>query len=324
MNTICITGISGYLGVRLAKALKPPAGKGELIGIDIAPPPEALKNISFYQKDIRDPGVEAVFSQHQVDTVFHLAFVVKPIHRLKKMHDIDYNGTQNILEAAHRAGVKHLIAVSSTLAYGAHPDNPKRLSEDAPLRGNNAFPYGYEKALTDRMIQEFAAGHENMTITILRPCTVFGPHVNNYVSRMLFLPATVCVRGYDPPVQFVHEVDFVHACLLAAEKRLPGAFNICGDGTLTISRIASVLGTRLVPLPAAILYPVLEALWRVRFPKIEVNRGYLDYIRYPFVAANKKAKKQLHFYPRYSSLQTLKDTVRTQKGDPAEKKRKAV
>jgi len=76
MNTICITGISGYLGVRLAKALKPPAGKGELIGIDIAPPPEALKNISFYQKDIRDPGVEAVFSQHQVDTVFHLAFVV--------------------------------------------------------------------------------------------------------------------------------------------------------------------------------------------------------------------------------------------------------
>jgi UDP-glucose 4-epimerase len=127
---------------------------------------------------------------------------------------------------------------------------------------------------------------------------------------MLFLPATVCVKGYDPPVQFVHEDDFVAACILAMDKKIPGAFNITGNGTLTVSKIADMLGTKVVTVPAWLLYPALECLWRLHFPKIEVNRGYLDYIRYPFVASNKKAKKMLGFNPKYTSTQTLKSALR--------------
>lgn len=316
MPNIFITGMSGYLGTRLIRRFRKRSDIGAIAGVDLNPPPpksDASEAAAFYPVDIRDPAVADLMAEHKTDTLFHLAFVVQPIRDQEKMHDIDINGTQNVLEAARTAGVRHVIAISSTLAYGAHPDNPEKLTEDAPLRGNKTFPYGHFKAITDQMIQDFAAQNPGITITILRPCTVFGPHIDNYVSRMLFLPVTICVKGYDPPVQFVHEDDFVDACEIAMEKRLSGAFNITGNGTLTVTRIAEILGTRVVSVQSWLLYPVLESLWRMHFPRIEVNRGYLDYIRYPFVADNHKAGNQLGFKPRYTSLQTLKATLKARR-----------
>jgi UDP-glucose 4-epimerase len=320
MENILITGISGYLGSRLTVQLLKRKDIGNIVGIDIKQPVGLPDGAIFYSSDIRNPSINDILTQHAIDTIFHLAFVVKPIHNIKRMQDIDINGTKNILESAHRSGIKQVIAISSTLAYGAHADNPNQLNEDAPLHGNKTFPYGYYKAVTDTLIQDFAREHPDMTITILRPCTVFGPTVDNYVSRMLFLPVTVCVKGYDPPVQFVHEDDFVTACILAMDKKIPGAFNITGDGALTVKQIAEMLDTRILPVPAWLLYPMLECFWRLRFPKIEVNRGYLDYIRYRFIASNKKAKKLLPFNPKYSSTQTLKLTVRNKTSAPAHQK----
>jgi UDP-glucose 4-epimerase len=311
MKNILITGISGYLGTRLTEELTQRRDIEKIVGIDISPPPDkSASKVLFYKKDIRDPDIGELIVQHQIDTVLHLAFVVQPIHDLKRMHDIDANGTQNILEQSLSANVKHLIAISSTLAYGAHADNPDILTEDDPLRGNQTYPYGFYKAETDRMMQTFAKNHPEMTVTILRPCTVFGPNIDNYVSRMLFLPVTVSIKGYDPAVQFVHEDDFVDACLAALEHQVPGAFNIVGDGTITVREIAKTLGARVIPMPAWLIYPMLECLWRIHFPMIEVNRGYLDYVRYPFVTSNQKARQELNFSPRYSSVKTLHDTIK--------------
>jgi UDP-glucose 4-epimerase len=215
-----------------------------------------------------------------------------------------------VLQKSYDAGVRHIVAVSSSLAYGAHPDNPAELKEDDPLRGNRSYPYGYNKALVDEMIQEFATGHPEITVTILRPCTVFGPTVDNYVSQMLFYLLTVGIQGSNPRVQFVHEEDFVRACLVAVEKRISGAFNIVGKGALTTKEVASITGTRIIPLPAFLLYPLVEILWRLHVPGIEVNRGYLDYARYGFVAGGQKAETKLGFVPPFSSRQVLEASVR--------------
>lgn len=308
--------MSGYLGTRLIQRFRKRDDIGDIAGIDLKPPSAkgaALESAAFYPTDIRDPAVADLMSSHKADTLFHLAFVAQPIQDRKKMRNIDINGAQNVLAAAKKAGVRHVIAISSTLAYGAHPDNPEKLTEEAPLRSNKTFRYGHFKAVTDQMIQDFATQNPDMTITILRPCTVFGPHIDNYVSRMLSLPVTICVKGYDPQVQFVHEDDFVDVCEVAMEKRLPGAFNITGNGALNIARIAEILGTRVVPVQSWLLYPVMESLWRMRFPRTEVSRGYLDYIRYPFVADNRKAKTILGFTPCYTSQQVLKQMIKARR-----------
>jgi UDP-glucose 4-epimerase len=313
MKRILITGISGYLGNRLAESL---AGRNDvslLVGADIAPMKKEYRNVVFHKTDIRSPEIATIMKDNRIDTVLHLAFVVKPIHNKKLMHDIDVNGTRNVLEGALSSGVKHVVAISSTLAYGAHRDNPFELTEDHPLRGNESYPYGHNKALVDVMMQEFAKNHPEMTITILRPCTVFGPSVDNYVSRMLFMPVVVSIIGYDPDVQLVHEDDFVNACLCAMDKKIPGAFNIAGDGALCASAIASMIGTTVIPLPKWTIYPLLEVLWRLHMPGIEVNHGYLDYIRYPFVASTRRAKRELGFKPMHTALETLDQTIRSRK-----------
>ena len=310
MKNILITGSSGYLGVQLIKRLAASDDVDRIVGVDIRPPAARGEKLTFCRADIRDPGLARIMADYQIDTVVHLAFVVQPIRSIKQMHDIDCNGTQNVLAAAAEAGADHFVATSSTLAYGAHPDNPERLHEDHPLRGNRGFPYGYYKAETDRLMQDFAERRDAMKVAILRPCTVFGPGVDNYISRMLFLPVTVAVAGGDPPVQFIHEADFVDGCLAAMSQKAAGAFNLAGDGTVTVGEIAQILNTRLIRLPAKIIYPALEALWRLHAPRIEVNSGYLDYIRYPFVADNQKAKDELGFYPRYDSRQTVEETVK--------------
>jgi len=271
MKKIFITGVAGYLGRRLAAALINNPDVERVVGIDIVAPKEE-PSYSFRKMDIRDPSMGGVMKEFGIDTVIHLAFVVQPIHDRKRMHDIDYNGTRNVLEQAAAAGASHVVAISSTLAYGAHPGNPPELKETDPLLGNWSYPYGFEKALVDRMIQNFAAEHPEMTVTILRPCTVFGPTVDNYVSRMLFRPVFVRILGSDIRVQFVHEDDFVQACLLAVEKKIGGAFNIVGDGVLNAADIAAITGCRMIALPAFLLYPLLEMMWRLRIPGVEVNR----------------------------------------------------
>ncbi len=47
------------------------------------------------------------------DAIVHLAFVLNPIRDEHAMYDIDVNGTANVLEAAARAGISHLLVASS-------------------------------------------------------------------------------------------------------------------------------------------------------------------------------------------------------------------
>ena len=309
MKNVLITGVSGYLGHRLAAELLNRKDVSLVCGIDIREPDIPAEGLHFTRMDIRSTDIKKLIIEQNIDTIFHLAFIVQPIHDTKLMHDIDYNGSLNILTNAKDNGVRQVIITSSTLAYGAHKDNPPLLSEEMTLRGNKTYPYGYNKRIADEMIQAFAKKNCGLIITILRPCTVFGPKIKNYVSRMLFRRLTIGIMGSDPKVQFVHEDDMVEAALLAMEKEKPGIFNIAGDGTITTREIAKILGTVVVPLPAFLVYPLLELLWRLHFPGIEVNRGYLNYIRFPFIADNSRAKDELNFYPRYDALTTLKETI---------------
>ena len=135
--------------------------------------------------DVRDrDAVRGALERARADALVHLAFILNPSHDEALMYDVDVNGTHNVLEAAAAAGTSQVLVTSSSTAYGAFPDNPVPLTEDDPVRGVSAFSYARDKTESDRICQLWAARYPDRTMTIVRPCIVFGPNVDNYLVRL--------------------------------------------------------------------------------------------------------------------------------------------
>jgi len=228
------------------------------------------------------------------------------------MYDIDVNGTQNVLDAATAAGTGHLLVASSTSAYGAWADNPVPLTEDDPVRGMPNYEYARDKTEIDRMCQLWGAIHAERTMTIVRPCIVFGPTVDNYIVRIWerapFLPL---VDGVDLELQYVHEDDVIDALSRLLIEQRAGIFNLTSDGTLKVSEAAELVGKKTRTVPLKRYRRLMGALWKLHVPFAEAPPGQLDFFRFPWVASNEKLKAELDWQPRYTSRETFEIALRS-------------
>src|SRR6266545_6859374 len=206
-----------------------------IVDLDIRPPASPHAKSTFVRGDVRDyASIRALLEREQPDAVVHLAFVLNPIRDEARMYDVDVNGTEAVLRAAADAGTQQVLVTSSATAYGAFPDNPRPIAEDWPVRGQPDFSYARHKAEADRLCQLWALEQPDRVMTIVRPCIVFGPNVDNYISRgwekSSFMPI---MDGVDEEFQLVHEDDVVSAIAGLLDAKAPGAFNVAGDGTMT-------------------------------------------------------------------------------------------
>src|SRR5215212_6322217 len=181
-----ITGGSGYIGSRLVDLLSRREDTEGIVICDLAPPRGGYRpKTEFERVDVRDrEAVRRVLERVRPDALVHLAFILNPSHDEHFMYDVDVNGTHNVLEAASEAGTEHVLVTTSAVAYGAFPDNPVPLTEDHPVRGVADFSYARDKTESDRLCQLWALRHPERTLTIVRPCIVFGPNVDNYLVRI--------------------------------------------------------------------------------------------------------------------------------------------
>jgi UDP-glucose 4-epimerase len=304
-----ITGGSGYLGSRLVGRLAARERTERVIVADLRPPRAFTPKVAYEELDVRDRERARRLVEHErPDVLVHLAFVLNPIHDEQAMYEIDVGGTQNILEAASAAGTEHVLVTSSTTAYGAFADNPVPLTEDHPVRGVPDFEYARDKAESDRLCQLWRLEHPNRTMTIVRPCIVFGPGVDNYIVRSFTDQPFFADLGGEPPIQFVHEDDVVEALLGLLDGRHGGAFNVAPDDWMTVRECAELIGLRRVPVPFGAYRALAQVLWRLR--RTETPGGNLHFVRHPWVASNERIKGALGWAPRFSSRETFELTMR--------------
>jgi UDP-glucose 4-epimerase len=308
-----ITGGSGYIGSRLVEFLATRDDTERIAIADIRPPRIPHARTEFHRTDVRDrSALQSLLERVQPDALVHLAFVLNPIRDEETMYDIDVNGTFNALDAAARSGTQHVLVTSSTTAYGAWPDNPEPISEDWILRGQPDFAYARHKTEADRLCQLWAADHSERTMTIVRPCIVLGPNVDNYIVRTWenapFYPR---FRGEpDQHVQFVHEDDLAEAISELLVGRHPGAFNVTGDGLMTWQETAEVAGMKIRTLPFGLYYGLNKLMWRLHVPNTESPPGNLQFVRHPWVCSNAKLKQTLGWTPKHDSRETFELTLR--------------
>lgn len=303
-GAIAITGASSFLGKRLILALAEHATiRKPILAFDIHQPVLPTEEMHFCHVDLTKQGVEdgiaELFRDHACDTVIHLAFFHGPKKDESYAHELEVNGTMRLLEACSSAGVRKIIIGSTTTVYGASPKNPCLLKEDHRLDGNKDYRYIRDKIEVENLAERYRDAHPGTIVTVLRLGTILGPTVRNTAADYFNHLLVPTVMGYDPLMQFLHEDDAVHAFIAAVEKNCSGAYNIVGEGVLPLSTVISLMGKVNLPLANTIASPLASAFWMLN--AAEAPGAHLEYIRYPCLADGRRAKRDLHFKPRFST-----------------------
>jgi nucleoside-diphosphate-sugar epimerase len=206
----------------------------------------------------------------------------------------DVEGTRSLLAAAGVAGVRTLVVLSSAMVYGAWPNNPVPLTEEAPLRPDPALRFAIEKAEIERLAGEWRderSGHADTAVTVamLRPTIAVASETSSWLGRSPWSAAGVQIDDAEPPAQFVHLDDLAAAVDLARRERLDGPFNVAPDGWIPAEQLRALSGpSPRVHLPAAVAERV--AAMRFRFGLTGTPPSVLPYPRYSWVVANDRLK----------------------------------
>jgi UDP-glucose 4-epimerase len=306
-----ITGGSGYIGSRLVDLLGRRDDTEKMVICDVASPKGYRPKTEYERIDVRDrQAVRSVLERVRPDVLVHLAFILNPSHDERFAYDVDVNGTHNVLEAAEHAGTRQLLVTTSGVAYGAFPDNPVPLTEDDPVRGVAGFSYARDKTESDRLCQLWALEHPDRTMTIVRPCIVFGPNVDNYISRSwrtsAFMPI---LDGVEEEFQLVHEDDVISAIVGLLDERSGGAFNVGGDGRMTWKESAEMVGLKTRVMSMRAMRRIYGAAWTLHAPRVESPPGNLSFIRYPWIVSNEKLKNEIDWQPSATTREVFVETM---------------
>ncbi len=252
-----VTGGAGFIGSHLADALLLRGDTVIVIDDFSSGKEENLrahqnnKKLIAYKKSICD-DVSDIFKKHKIDVVFHLAAnpgVQFSIQHPIESHQVNVDGTLNVLHAANRCGVKRVIFASSAAVYGETIQMP--LHET--MTPNPASPYALQKLIGEQYCQLFTRLYDIETV-ILRFFNVFGPRQNPQGDYGFLIPKFITlVNNNKSPIiygdgeqtrDFIYVSDVVEALMLAAnaDKTCIGnIFNIGTGKNTSIKEIAKLI-----------------------------------------------------------------------------------
>jgi len=176
MATYLITGIAGFIGSALARAVLEQGGK--VRGIDnlstgkIENLAEILERIDFRQADLLDPKA-AEWACVGADCVLHQAAipsVPRSVLNPLESNRANVDATVQLLVAAKDAKVKRVVYAASSSAYGDTPTLPK-YEEMIP---NPISPYAVAKLAGEYYMASFWRCYGLETVS-LRYFNIFGP-----------------------------------------------------------------------------------------------------------------------------------------------------
>jgi nucleoside-diphosphate-sugar epimerase len=327
--TVAVTGPTGTFGFGLLPLLEADERMGRVVGIarrPFDPRAHGWSKMEYRRGDVRDP--EALRDAFDgADVVVHLAFMITGAASRETIRAINVEGTLNAFAAAAEAGAERFVYASSVAAYGFHDDNPIGMSEDWPVRPAERLFYAQEKAELERLLLAEAEDFPEIDLYLLRPPIVLGPHavgakdilpapVAAAARRVLDLiesaPVPIPVPAPDLPMQFIHEDDVGQALLrCVVAEGPPGAYNIAGDGLVTIADVLRELGLTPVRVPTTVTRVAERAALLIpRAPFIPPAAEWIEAVSHPVIMDTSKAMEELGWRPKYTGLEALRDTLR--------------
>ncbi|MEY2643249.1 MAG: hypothetical protein RLZZ368_1896, partial [Actinomycetota bacterium] len=200
-------------------------------------------------------------------------------------------GTPELLAVATEHGVKHVVLLSSAMVYGAWPNNPVPITEDAALRPDFGFAFARQLATVEQMVDDWREAAPNRTTCILRPVPAMAADGTSSLVRALAAGMGGRLGEDDVPAQFLHLDDLAAAVELVVNRRLDGVFNVAPDGHVPGSRVRSLWGMApRLRLPDRIAEVVADLRWR--FQRGPIPPGLRPYVRSPWLVSNGRLRAE--------------------------------
>jgi dTDP-glucose 4,6-dehydratase len=271
MGKYLVTGGAGFIGCNLVRYV---LAKGHQVVVldnfatgkrqNLA---DVAGRIELIEGDIRDraavdravKGCTAIFHEAA------LGSVPRSVNDPVTSHDVNVNGTIQVLEAARAAGVKRIAFAASSSAYGNQAESPKHEN----MVPSPISPYAASKVCCEAYLQAYAAAYEMETVC-LRYFNVFGPYQDPEGAYAAVIPAFVSnlLRGQSPVVYgdgeqsrdfcYIENVCLANWLAVTAPREIctGQVFNIACNQRTTLNEIlaqlSKLLGVKVSPKYTAV------------------------------------------------------------------------
>ncbi|HEX5057752.1 MAG TPA: NAD-dependent epimerase/dehydratase family protein [Kofleriaceae bacterium] len=230
MKRAFATGGSGFVGGRLITALR---ARGVEVAALARSDSSAAKVETLGATPVKgdlDDVAALEAGMAGCDTVFHAAAHTDQFDPVEVHMRINAKGTENVLAAARKAGVKRVVHVG-TEAVLADGKPIVRADESRPLPKHPMGAYPLTKGLAEQAV--IAANRDGLETVVVRPRFVWGkgdttvlPEMIDAVKRGRF----GWIAGGHYLTSIVHVDNVVEGMLLAADKGAPGQIYFLTDG----------------------------------------------------------------------------------------------
>jgi nucleoside-diphosphate-sugar epimerase len=173
------------------------------------------------------------------------------------------------------------VLVTSAMVYGARPDNPVPLPEDAPLLADSGDALAGDLLEIEELARRSRRVNPGTQVTVVRPAALVGGGADTLLTRHFEAPRLLAVRGCAPRWQFCHVSDLVSALQLAASGAVSGDFAVGCDGSLSQAEVEAQSGLKSVELPARLTFSTAQRLHRLGVTPAPAAE--LRYVVYPWV-----------------------------------------
>ncbi len=189
-----VTGVPGWLGTRLVESLINGLSDPNLPELSLKSerpvralylPSQNVSTLAHLSPQLTlvkgnltsGKGLAELFDEARGATVFHAAGVIHPNTGCSQFYQVNVQGTELLLQAAARAGVRRFVHVSSNSPIGTNANmNPVQLfDENSPYKPY--MHYGKSKKMGEDLVNKAGqmAKDGGMETVIIRPPWFYGP-----------------------------------------------------------------------------------------------------------------------------------------------------